>query len=737
MPSSNTTQLNLCEYCKNVYQDPRILSCLHSYCLQCINKIHVQGTTSITCPSCNHPTPLLDGGVASLPPNIRLKEEAEQDEILQRLISSSLPVCESCEEQGSVPVAYCRDCDELLCQECLNFHQKAKKSRSHSTYPIEDLKKTSRSDLLKILPSSTSSVPLCPDHDDQKLVLYCTQCAVPVCDKCSTGRHKGHPVKEVSQQVIQNKKEILHAIAGLPEKRKQLEQVKESIDETKRNLEDCKNRAYNNIEEFFMKLRQLIDKHEKELLVKCRRMAVSKETHLSIQMEGLQHLSESMSQCHSLASIATSQYTDVQLLSIAQTLQDRADTLQQQFTDTSLDLCETPDISVEVNTDALVKMIAEFVGVADTFPSSSNSTAVLPRQRLGIGAEMKVKVTTRDSSGKELNKGGSVVRGILTCSGQGRVECPVSDNGDGTYLVSVIPQQLGQHQLSITVNSQDIQGSPFELSVVAQRDYTKLKYPVQTITGIESPRYIAFTDNGDMFATSDSWNDHCIHVYDSSGKKKTTIGSEGSGEVQFQSPFGIDISGEVVYVAEGSGHRIHKLTTGGEYIGVFGKRGSGIGEFIYPIDVKISPDGKVYVADCSINHRIQVFHPDWTISHVIDGTVSGDGRFSSPLGIAFDLSGNVHVSGIDSSSVTVFTPSGQFVRQYDKTHTNSPSGIAIDPSGYSLVNNYRSNGTLSIFDPSGRFIHSLGGFIYQYGVSVSPDGSVWVADRGNHRLVKY
>ena len=216
-------------------------------------------------------------------------------------------------------------------------------------------------------------------------------------------------------------------------------------------------------------------------------------------------------------------------------------------------------------------MITEFVGVADTSPCSSNSTAVVPRQRLGIGAEMKVKVTTRDSSGKELNKGGSVVRGILTCSDQGRVECPVSDNGEGTYLVSVIPQQLGQHQLFITVNSQGTRGSPFKLSVVAQRDYTKLKHPVQTITGMNQPRYIAFTDNGDMFVTS--YSDHCIHVYDSSGKKKTTIGSKGSGEVQFEFPCGIDISGEVVYVAEYNGHRIHKLTTGGEYIGVFGKKG--------------------------------------------------------------------------------------------------------------------------------------------------------------------
>ena len=726
------TQRAVCKYCHDVYQDPRILSCLHSYCLQCINKIHVQGTTSITCPSCYQPTPLADGGVAFLPPNIRLKEEAEQDKVIQRLISSPPPVCESCVEDSTASVAYCRDCDDLLCQECWDIHKKVKVLCSHFTFTIDDLKKKSQSDLIKMLPSSTSSVPLCPDHDDQKLGFYCTQCAVPVCVGCTISRHKGHPVKEVNEQVNQNKTQILEGVETLPEKKKQLEQVIKTIDDEKKKLKAVKSKGDGIIHEAFTKLRHLIDQREQELLAKNMEIATTKETHLSIQKESFQHLLESMSHCHSLASIATSQYTDVQLLSIAQTLQDRADTLQQQFTDTSLDLCETPDISVEVNTDALVKMITEFGGVAD--PSLSSTTIVVPRQRLGMGAEMKVKVTTRDSSGKELNKGGSVVRGILTCSGQGRVECPVSDNGDGTYLVSVIPQQLGQHQLSITVNSQGIQGSPFELSVVAQRDYTKLKHQVQTITGINNPKYIAFTDNGDMFATSDT--DHCIHVYDSSGKKKTTIGSKGSGEVQFQSPNGIDISGEVVYVAEHNGHRIHKLTTVGEYIGVFRKKGFGIGEFNSPRDVKISPDGKVYVADRN-NHRIQVFHPDWTISHVIDGTVSGDGSFSGPQGIAFDLSGNVHVGGWDSSSVTVFTPSGQFVRQYDKTHTNSPTGIAIDPSGYSLVNNNSSNGILSIFDPSGRFIHSVGGFSYQHGVSVSPDGSVWVADRNNNRLVKY
>ena len=237
-----------------------------------------------------------------------------------------------------------------------------------------------------------------------------------------------------------------------------------------------------------------------------------------------------------------------------------------------------------------------------------------------------------------------------------------------------------------------------------------------------------------MFVTSYD-DDDCIHVYDSNGKKKSTIGSKGSGELQFEDPRGITIIGEIVYIAESGGHRIHKLTTGGEFLGTFGEKGTDMGQFNSPCDITISPEGKVYVADRD-DSRIQVFHSDWTLSHIIDGNVSGDSSFTHPEGISLDLCGNVHVTGDGSDSVTVFCASGQFVYEYDQTQLNRPTGIAIDSAGYSLVANYDSN-SLAIFDPSGTCIHSIGGFKNPFGVSVSPDGSVWVADSSNNRLVKF
>ena len=658
-------------YCNNTYQDPRILSCLHSYCVQCITKLHVENTTSIICPTCNHSTTLPDGSVTSLPRNIRLSEETKQDTVLSKVTSSSPLPCDSCDENS--PIAYCTECDKLLCKECLSAHQKLKYLRSHSSFTLKEAEDMSRDRLMKMLPSSYSSSSIltrtCQHHSDQTLDLYCQQCTIPVCVKCSGISHKDHPVHQVSQQIIQNKEEIQQSLEEFQLAQQNLKKVTTAGEEMKEKIKARKIEVDTTIRQAFAKLQQILHQREQELLGKSSEEAMAKDIRLSIQLEGIQHLLDSMSHCHSLASIATSEYNDVELLSIAHTLHKRANDLQKLYAEISLDLCESPNISVEVNTDTLATMITEFGCISDTSPS--NSTAVITRNRLAVGAEMKVKVVSRDTRGQEVDHGGEIVSCRLTPVGKISKECQVTDNSDGTYLVSVTPQNLGQHKLSITIHGQDIQGSPFDLSVVPQRDYTKLKEPV--INGINSPRYIAFTDKGDMFVTS--YDDNCIHVYDSNGKKKSTIGS-----------------------------------------------------------IKISSEGKVYVADRN-NSRIQVFHSDWTVSHIIDGKVSGDSSFTHPEGISLDLCGNVHVTGDGSNTVTVFSASGQFVYKYDQTHLQNPTGIAIDSAGYSLVVNYGLN-SLDVFDPSGKFVHTIIEFSSPYGVSVSPDGSVWVADTGNHRLVK-
>ena len=704
-----------------------MLSCCHSFCIQCIQSLITECTriNSITCPSCHQTTPEPKCGVISLPRNLHLVNK--QGDTLHKITSNPPPSCDSCSENTSI--AYCTECTDFLCKRCWDAHQLLRSSRTHSSFTLEDAHAMSQDKLTKLIPSF---IHTCQDHTDQQLDFYCQQCIIPVCVKCAIINHKDHPVTEVSKQVDSNKATVHESIQGFQVAQQQLKKVLISGEEIKEKINARKNEIDTIIHQNFATLQQLLHEREEALLAQSSEVANAKEARLSLQLEWIRHLLETMTYCESIVTSAVVEYNDVELLSVAHTLQTRANQLQEEFSKTSLEVCESPTISVDINTDELATKIAN-VDITFNEISPNNTTAVVPLSVL-IEKELNVKVISRDSKGKELSKGGAIVSGrFVPVEKKGRpIEANSTDCDDGTYLVSLRPQQLGEHKLSLTIKGQPIQSSPFNV-YVAVRDYTILKNPVQTITGVNTPFFIAFSNNGDMFVTS--CTDHCIYVYDSSGRTKTTIGSYGTGPLQFNCPTGITINDDIIYVVESGGHRIHKLTLGGNFLDTFGSKGSGKVQFSHPYDICIGPDGKIYVADYS-NNRIQVFHQDETFSHNIDSNVSGNKEFSCPVGLCFDHLDYLHVTCYRSNIVIVFTPEGQYIRQYGQSHLNGPCGIAIDSAGNSLVVNNRGN-SLSIFYPHGNYIHSIGGFSWPIGVAVASNGSVWVADQCNNKLVKY
>ena len=719
-----------CLKCSQPYHDPRLLSCCHSFCTQCIQSLINEGTgtDSVTCPSCCQTTPLHKGRVTSLPCNLHLINK--HGDTLRKITSNPPPPCDSCSENSSV--AYCTECTDFLCKQCWDAHQRVRSSRTHSSFTLEDVRAMSRDNLTKLIPSF---IHTCQDHTDQQLKYYCQQCIIPVCSECTIINHKDHPVTEVSKLVDSNKATVHESIQGFQVAQQQLKKFLISGEGIKEKIKARKNEIDNIICQRFATLQQLLHQREEALLAQSSEVANAKEAYLSLQLDRIQYLLETMTYCESLVTSAVGEYNDVELLSVAHTLQTRANQLQQEFSETSLEVCESPTISVDINTDELAIKIVN-VNITFNEISPNNTTAVVPRSTY-TGKETTVKVVSRDSKGKKSSKGGALVSGrLVTVEEKGTpIEAKSTDCGDGTYLVSFIPQQLGEHKLFLAVKGQSIRGSPFNVSVNAYRDYTTINKPIQNITGINRPFFIAFSDNGDTFVTS--YINHCIYVYGSSGRQKTTIGSYGTGPLQFNYPTGIAINGNIMYVVEYNGSRIHKLTLEGRFLGAFGSKGSGKGQFSNPCAICIGPDDRIYVADCG-NDCIQVFHEDETFSHNIDSTVSGIKEFRSPIGLSFDHFGHLHVTCRCSNIpvVAVFTPEGQYIHQYGQSHLNNPYGIAIDSAGNSLVIN-RDGNSLSTFDPHGSYIHSIRGFNDPVGVAVTSNGSVWVADTSNNRLVKY
>jgi DNA-binding beta-propeller fold protein YncE len=139
------------------------------------------------------------------------------------------------------------------------------------------------------------------------------------------------------------------------------------------------------------------------------------------------------------------------------------------------------------------------------------------------------------------------------------------------------------------------------------------------------------------------------------------------------SPHGIavDSSGNI-YVADTGNHRIMKYNFSDDPIidvnPFFGSYGTGDGQFDSPYGIAVDSLGNIYVSD-SNNSCIGKFtnKGDSIAKWGTYGT--SDGQFDSPHGIAVDSSGNVYVADSNNNRIEIFTSNGIF----------SPNGVRGAP----------------------------------------------------------
>src|SRR5260370_9430847 len=83
-----------------------------------------------------------------------------------------------------------------------------------------------------------------------------------------------------------------------------------------------------------------------------------------------------------------------------------------------------------------------------------------------------------------------------------------------------------------------------------------------------------------------------------------TWGSFGSGDGQFNSPFGVAVQGEEVFVVDFN-HRVQVFKRDGTLLRTWGSFGPGDGQFMFPIGVAVQGN-EGFVAE-AMNVNIQVF----------------------------------------------------------------------------------------------------------------------------------
>jgi tripartite motif-containing protein 71 len=274
-----------------------------------------------------------------------------------------------------------------------------------------------------------------------------------------------------------------------------------------------------------------------------------------------------------------------------------------------------------------------------------------------------------------------------------------------------------------------------------------------------TPFGVAVGYDGSIYI-SDSGN-HRVQKFDNNGNFITKWGTLGSGDGQFDWPAGITSGPDgSLYVADTYNNRIQKFDSNGNLISKWVSFGIEQG-FNGPLGVAVGPDGSVYVADTD-NSRIEKFDSngnliiEWKISGGMCGEVN-----CRPTGIAVGPDGSVYVADPVNSRIQKFDSNGTFITSWESYVAACgegcpPTGIAVGPDGFTYVaargNQLQlaaasssetdpADYSIQKFDSNGNFIAGYGSygsgdgqFINPGGIAVAPDGSIYVADMGNHRI---
>ena len=97
----------------------KILACLHSICLSCLEKVKDTSVGTIyTCPTCQHKS-----RVDAICENLFATEANESNGLSTH--------CRNCEE-GNIADWYCENCADWLCLQCKNAHARVRLTKDHT-----------------------------------------------------------------------------------------------------------------------------------------------------------------------------------------------------------------------------------------------------------------------------------------------------------------------------------------------------------------------------------------------------------------------------------------------------------------------------------------------------------------------------------------------------------------------------------------------------------------------------
>ena len=720
-----------CAVCHDVFEEPKILSCCHYYCKKCIQGLldyAGRANRPFECPECRIPTLVPQNDPNQLTTAFFVNRLKELHGKMEKAHGKVQAPCEQC--SGGVSIAFCRQCSEFICADCVKSHQKMKVFAGHKVVTLEELKKGGAKQILV----SKTPPPKCLIHDEP-MKAYCFDCSQLICRDCIVIDHAGHTCEFARKAAPQAKQELIEHLEPLKEVQTSLWKAAEVVQVTKSEVVAQGASIAENIEQSFQELHDILEQHKNRLLVEASKIKEEKVSLLSTQKKGLNTASAVIQSLVDFVEQNLENATDEEFVTIHKQILSRIDNEAEEHCKGAIDLepVEIADLKVEISCAKKIHQTcqtnAEFHQLADPSKCKVDGPGLNSAQ---VNQQTHVIVHTMLHNGTPTKKPQKVTAELNSLVNGSVTRLKGVRKQGNTYEIQFSSAVRGRHQLAVCVNDLPIAGSTFPVYVKIPP--TQLGRPVRVLCGLDGPYGVAVNSAGEVLVTESKK----ISVFDKKGKKLRDIKLPTDD---------VDLSGialdedDNIYVTDSGRHCLVKLNKAGKVLKTVGTQGRDHGEFNDPRGVAVIGD-RVFVCDRD-NHRLQVFTKErLEFVKTIGSRGKGDEHFDRPVDITQDELGNMYVCEFGNNRVKLLNKQGEFQLSFSKKgngQLNRPSSVCVVDQFVYVVECLGR--CVSVFSRDGQFVTSFGKegnkegeFDCPDGICVDCDGFVYVCECLNNRV---
>ena len=680
-----------CSVCSDLFTDPKHLSCLHSFCLKCLNRWYETcgGGEAIKCPKCQTLSRVpASGDLKDLPTSFYLNGLI--DVLAIKECKKTQVTCGNCDKKSS-EASYCFQCCIFYCEQCLVGHKMMRDKKEHRVLAVKEFQDKDYEDVLK-RPVFCSK----ERHQKEELKYYCKECETALCQTCVTLNHGGHDLRLIEEEAENKTLEIKSILQsqreGLDAKLNVIAQLDEDcakvIQQSEIARRDVQRFADGLIKTIQAKMKNIITAVENQTkksleILKAKRSAIQQQINAT---------ESSLKEADKLLKRSTTAEV-VQLKKSLQTIFLGLNQTEPIVHDTS----NLKTFGFVKNQKMLDVVNEEDIGFLKEPFQTKASESLAEGDGLNegtVGRKAQFNLITKSAERKQWYDERDRV--TVEIKDEQERECvtqvKTDDNKNGIYKITYFPIVQGTFKLLVKVNGEHISCSPF----------TVILKPFQV-------------------------------------KPVLSFGKEGSGDGMFDYPLGVAVSdGDEIVVADQGNHRVQVFDSNGTFLRSFGHEGKNAGEFIRPIGIAINKDRQIFVAER--HHRIQIFSWEGRLLGSFGGKGSIYRYFFNRWGLSLDSNGNVIVADTGNKLIKIFTPDGKFVMKIGGQGSFSFPVHCVQCGEYFIVSDSNEH-CIKVFNREGHFQYKFGKkgegdgeFFLPRFLSVTQSKHLLVCDEGNHRI---